>query len=128
LRRIDLTEVEKIHSILIERHGGSLGVRDRTLLESALNRPYATFDNSELYETPISKAAALLESILINHPFIDGNKRIGYVLSRLILLENELDYTANLTEKYEFIIAISKGEMNYESIANWLKANTARKE
>lgn len=121
---IDLSEVEKIHSILIERHGGSAGIRDKALLESAINRPYATFDTVELYETPLSKAAAILESILINHPFIDGNKRTGYVLARLILLENDLDFTANQSEKYEFIISISKGEMNFESILKWLIANT----
>lgn len=124
---IDLSEVEKIHSILIERHGGSSGIRDKALLESAINRPYATFANTELYPTPISKAAAILESILINHPFIDGNKRTGYVLARLILLENGLDITANQLEKYEFIIEISKGEMKYESIVKWLTAKTDRR-
>lgn len=124
---IGITEVEKIHSILIERHGGSLGIRDKALLESAINRPYATFDNRDLYLTPIEKAASILESILINHPFIDGNKRIGYVLARLILLENDLDISANQDEKYEFIIGISKGEMKYEAIKTWLTANTTRK-
>jgi len=92
---IELTEAIKIHSILIERHGGSDGIRDLDLLESALNRPYATFDNKDLYPNPIEKSAAILESILINHPFIDGNKRTGYVLARLILLDNQIDINAN---------------------------------
>jgi death-on-curing protein len=91
---LDISYVEKIHQILIESHGGSFGVRDKSLLESAINRPFSTFDNSDLYPTPIEKAAAILESILINHPFIDGNKRTGYVLARLILLENGLDISA----------------------------------
>ncbi len=124
---IGLPEVEKIHSILIERHGGSYGIRDKTLLESAINRPYASFDNKDLYPSPIEKATAILESILINHPFIDGNKRTGYVLARLILLENNLDIIANQEEKYEFIISISRGEMKYESILTWFGKNTKKR-
>ncbi|MEQ8688674.1 MAG: Fic family protein [Imperialibacter sp.] len=78
-------EVLGIHSILIERFGGSNGVRDIGLLQSALGRPYQTFDGGELYPTAIDKAAAVLvESIVKNHLFIDGNKRTGYVLARLL--------------------------------------------
>lgn len=71
-------EVEKLHAFLINRFGGSHGIRDRETLLSALSRPYQTFDGSDLYETIHQKAASLIESILINHPFIDGNKRTGY--------------------------------------------------
>jgi death-on-curing protein len=78
-----INEVEQLHRILIDRFGGMLGIRDRAALESALARPFQTFDNAELYQTIIDKAAALIESILINHPFIDGNKRTGYILLRL---------------------------------------------
>src|SRR5215217_7755987 len=70
-------------------------IRDRGILESALNRPYATFDKNELYPHATDKAAAILESLVANHPFIDGNKRIGYVMMRLTLLENKLDLAAN---------------------------------
>jgi death-on-curing protein len=88
---IDIKDVLNIHNILIDKFGGSKGIRDIGLLESAINRPFATFDNKDLYPTPTEKAAAILESILINHPFLDGNKRTAYVLMRLILLENGLD-------------------------------------
>lgn len=67
-------EAIEIHSILIERFGGSTGVRDKELLNSALNRPYQTFEGNELYPTPIDKAAAILESIVKNHPSVYGNK------------------------------------------------------
>ena len=90
---IDIYDVKLIHQILIEKFGGSHGIRDRKLLESALARPFQTFDTKDLYLTPIEKAAALLESILINHPFIDGNKRIGYVLMRLFLINNNFRTT-----------------------------------
>lgn len=81
---IELRDVLNIHNILIDKFGGSKGVRDQGSLESAINRPFATFDNQDLYPTPWDKAAAILESILINHPFVDGNKRTAYVLMRLI--------------------------------------------
>jgi death-on-curing protein len=75
---ISLKEVEDIHTILINDFGGSNGIRDVSALKSALARPFQTFDNNELLPTIIDKAAAIIESILINHPFIDGNKRTGY--------------------------------------------------
>ena len=75
---IPLKEVEHIHKLLIDTFGGSHGVRDLSALLSALARPFQTFDNKELYPTPIDKAASLLESIVSNHPFIDGNKRTAY--------------------------------------------------
>ena len=72
---IELRDVLNIHNILIDKFGGSKGVRDQDSLESAIHRPFATFDNQDLYPTPADKSAAILESILINHPFVDGNKR-----------------------------------------------------
>jgi len=62
-----------------------------------------TFDQNELYPSPIDKAAALIESLISNHPFIDGNKRIGYVLLRYFLLENDLDIKATQSEKFDFV-------------------------
>jgi len=77
---IQVTEVEQLHKLLIDNFGGSQGVRDREALASALSRPFQTFDGRDLYPSIIEKAASLIESILINHPFIDGNKRAGYFL------------------------------------------------
>jgi death-on-curing protein len=91
-------------------------------LDAALKRPYATFDLKEdLYPTPVDKAAAIIESIIINHPFLDGNKRLGYVLMRLVLLRNKLDINATEDEKYESVISISKGELKFEQIRSWIK-------
>ena len=119
---ISVKEVEIIHNILIDKFGGSKGIRDTGLLESALARPFATFDNKDLYATPIEKASAILESIVINHPFIDGNKRTAYTLMRLILLENELDISASQDEKYNLVILVSKGEYRFDEIRNWLQS------
>jgi death-on-curing protein len=125
---IDIKDVLNIHNLLIERFGGSAGIRDITLLESAIHRPWATFDQHDLYPTPIEKAAALLESILINHPFVDGNKRTAYVLMRLILLENHLDVKATQEEKYTMVIAASNGDLRFDEIKDWLQLHVKKKE
>lgn len=119
---ISVKEVEIIHNILIDKFGGSKGIRDLGLLESALARPFATFDSEDLYPNPVEKASAILESIIINHPFIDGNKRTAYTLMRLILLENNLDVSASQEEKYDFVILASKGEFRFEEIKKWIQS------
>lgn len=120
---ISIKETEIIHNILIDKFGGSKGVRDLGLLESALARPFATFNDEDLYPTPIEKASAILESIVINHPFVDGNKRTAYTLMRLILLENGLDIIASQQLKYDLVISASMGEFRFEDIRNWIQKN-----
>jgi death-on-curing protein len=112
--------VTHLHKILINKYGGIHGVRDYNALGSAINRPFMTFDQNELYLTPIDKAAALIESLICNHPFIDGNKRIGYVLMKYFLLENDLDIKATQSEKFDFVIKIAQGQLSFEQIRCWL--------
>lgn len=123
---ISIKEVEIIHTILIEKFGGSKGIRDIGLLESALARPFASFDGEDLYASPIEKASAILESIAINHPFVDGNKRTAYTLMRLMLLENELDIAADQEEKYNLVIFVSTGEYRFEEIKSWIETNLSK--
>lgn len=118
---MDLKDVLNIHNILIDRFGGSKGIRDKGSLESAINRPFATFDNNDLYPSPSEKAAAILESILINHPFVDGNKRTAYVLMKLTLLEHGFDIEAGQDEKYKMVIAASKGDIRFDEIKTWIQ-------
>ena len=124
---IELRDALNIHDILIDKFGGSKGVRDQGSLESALHRPFATFDNQELYPSPTEKAAAVFESILINHPFIDGNKRTAYVFMRLILFEAGLDLKASQDDKYQMVIAASKGEIRFEEIKHWIQTHITQK-
>lgn len=120
---IQLEAVEKIHDILIEKFGGAKGIRDRAVLESAIARPFQTFDGKDLYPDAVDKAAALFESIISNHPFIDGNKRTAYVLMRLLLKENNLDIHTDQQQKYIFVIKAAKGELSFDQIRNWITAN-----
>jgi death-on-curing protein len=124
---ISVAEVEQLHKLLIDNFGGSHGIRDRQALDSALSRPFQTFDGNDLYPSIIEKAASLVESILINHPFIDGNKRIGYALLRLYLLYNDLGIAASPDNKYEFVINIASGTLKYDGIVSWLSSNTTEK-
>jgi death-on-curing protein len=119
---MDLDTVIKLHNILIDKFGGSRGIRDENLLLSALARPNATFDQQDLYPTAVAKAAAIFESVIINHPFMDGNKRIAYLLMRLTLLEYDCDIVASQDEKYDMTIGASKGDLRFEEIKNWLSA------
>ena len=117
---ISFNEVLNIHSLLIEKFGGLTGIRDKDLLDSSIHRPFATFDSKDLYPSTVDKAAAILESIVKNHPFIDGNKRTGYTLMRLILLSDGLDISASEDEKYEFVIGIAEGKMTFDRIQTWI--------
>lgn len=117
-------EVESIHDVLIERFGGGKGIRDASGLESAINRPYQTFGGQDLYPTALEKAAALFESIISNHPFVDGNKRTAYVLMRLLLNAESIELTASQQEKYDFVIRAAQGELTFDKILQWIRANS----
>ena len=122
---IPVKEVEQIHKLLINAFGGSHGIRDSSALESALTRPFQTFEERELYPTLVGKAASLMESILVNHPFIDGNKRTGFLLCESILEKDGFTINADTDSIYEFIVNIANGDLHFDDIVNWLKSNTS---
>ena len=124
---IDLQEVLDIHQVLIREFGGSQGVRDENGLKSALERPFSGFGENEFYPNPEEKAGAILESIVKNHPFIDGNKRTGYVLMRLVLINFGKDIQATQDEKYDFVIAVASGQLDFQEIVTWIKRRTTDK-
>ena len=109
------------HGELIRRFGGSDGVRDEGILDASLNRPFATFGGVDLFPSPEEKAAALLHGIITGHPFVDGNKRTGYALARLILQDAGLDITADENEKYDMVIQVATGQMDVEGSVAWMK-------
>lgn len=113
-------EVEDIHKLLIENFGGLAGIKEHKLLSSALNRPFQVFDGKELYCGIISKAAALIEGIISNQPFIDGNKRTGYMIMRLFLIKNKINIEASQNEKYDFVMGVASGKCDFYRIVDWI--------
>jgi death-on-curing protein len=109
------------HRELVRRFGGADGVRDEGVLDASLNRPYATFGGMDLFTTPEEKAAALMHGIITGHPFIDGNKRTGYALARLLLQDAGLDIDASQDEKYDLVIRVATGELDVERVRAWLQ-------
>ena len=124
---ISVDEVINIHDILIDKFGGSHGIRDINALESAITRPFMTFDQKDLYPSLTAKASALIESLISNHPFIDGNKRVGYVIMRYFLLMNGFDIHATQSEKFEFVIKIAQNQLQFEQINSWISENLFKK-
>ena len=121
---ITIKIILRLHDLSIINYGGSQGIRDQGLMESAIARPYQTFGGKDLYPTVLEKAAALAESIIIDHPFIDGNKRTGLLAMLLILEIGNFKITASNDDTYNFTIEISTGEIKFEEIVLWLKNNT----
>ena len=117
---ISLPDALSIHALLINRYGGSPGIRDQALLESALTRPYQTFDGNPLYPDPIDKAAAIFESLIKGHPFVDGNKRTAYALLLITLADFGHDISAGQEEKYRFVVAAAKGVLSFDEIHKWI--------
>ena len=121
---IIIDEVFELHEKSILDYGGSRGLRDIGLLQSALARPFQTFGGEDLYPTIFEKAAALGESLIVNHPFIDGNKRTGMLCMTALLMVNNYTFIASSHDFYNFVINISTGSISFEEIVEWLKNNT----
>jgi death on curing protein len=121
---ISKNTILRLHELSILKYGGAEGIRDQGLMESAIARPYQTFGGEDLYPTFFEKAAAIVESIIINHPFVDGNKRSGFLAMLAVLEAGNLKITATNDELYNFTMKISTGEIEFEEIVTWLKNNS----
>lgn len=93
-------------------------------MKSAIARPFQTFNGEDLYPSPISKLAAVGESLIINHPFLDGNKRTGILVMIALLKEYNIQVNASNDSLYQFTISISTGETKFGQIVEWLRINT----
>ncbi len=119
-----LEEVVAIHFRITEKTGGSQGVRDWDLLSSALGRPQATFGGEDLYADIYVKAAALVQSLSSNHPFVDGNKRTAIATIEYFLYLNEIEIKATQREKVDFALWAENKKPTLEGIASWIKKHT----
>lgn len=113
-----------LHQLITEETGGDNGVRDFGLLDSALESVYQTFDGKELYPTKQEKGARLGYTLISNHAFVDGNKRIGMYVMLAFLQVNGIHIHPTNEEVARVGIAVAAGEMGYEELLEWVKANT----
>jgi len=109
-----------IHARLIAETGGTHGVRDLAMLESAVARPQATFGGKDLYPDLFTKAAALLDSLINNHPFVDGNKRTGITAAALFLRRNGYRLKAGHADVEKFTLQVAASRAELKEIADWL--------
>jgi death-on-curing protein len=113
-----------VHYRLVDETGGEHGIRDLGLLESAIARPQATFDRQELYPDIFEKAAALMESLINNHPFVDGNKRTGIACAVLFLKQNGISFSAKNAELEKFTLRVASSSTGRSEITKWLKKHS----
>ncbi len=122
-RHLSLAEVLLLHARLISETGGSDGLRDLGLLESALGQPRQTFGGEDLYPDLFGKASALGFSLIGNHPFVDGNKRIGHAAVEAMLMLNGFELSASVDEAEAEILAVAAGDRTREQFRAWVAAH-----
>ena len=110
-----------LHQVMAEATGGDVGVRDEALLESAIETIYSTFDGKELYPTKEEKAAKLGYSLISNHAFVDGNKRIGMYIMISFLELNGIRIDATNDDVYKLGMAVADGSADNEDVLKWIK-------
>jgi death-on-curing protein len=120
MKRISVEQIITIHSKLIEQTGGHIGVRDKNLLDSAIMSPFQTFGGTDLYPTLHAKAAQTGYQLINNHPFLDGNKRIGIHIMLLFLRINGEAVLASDDEKIDLGLSIAQGKIKPRDISLWL--------
>lgn len=113
-------QVLMLHEQIIKETGGEIGLRDESLLESALMSPFQSFDDKDLFPSIQAKAARLGYGIIKNHPFVDGNKRIGTHLMLLFLYFNNVELSYTQEELSEIILMIASSEKICENLLDWI--------
>lgn len=113
------------HEQLIQTYGGTYGIRDEKLLDSALEQPKTTFEGKYLHDTLIKMAAAYGFHLCNNHPFVDGNKRIALVVMDVFLQRNGFEIIASEKETYKMMIKLATRKFNKNQLVEWLEHNTS---
>ena len=125
MRYLTVGEVLEIYSQVMRQSSGGVGIRDLGGLESAVAQPRMTFNAEELYPTIVEKASALGFSLIQNHPFIDGNKRIGHAAMEIFLILNGYEISANVDEQVDIILGVASGNVDRNAFTKWLYEHIA---
>ena len=123
MRYLTLAEVLALHRLVVEETGGSTGIRDLGALQSAVAQPRVTFEGRELYPSLESKATALCFSLVMNHPFVDGNKRIGHAAMETFLVLNGSELEASVDEAERAMLGLAAGNLTREQLLEWIQSH-----
>ena len=126
-RYLTVPEVLSIHARLIDQSGGSAGLRDPGALDSAVHQPQASFGGGPLYPTLIEQAAALSFSLVKNHPFVDGNKRVGHAAMEVFLVLNGYEIECAVEEQERVFLQLAAGEASRDELVAWLTKNVVER-
>ena len=121
MTHLTLEQIIQLHDLLVRETGGSQGVRDAGAIESAVAQPRMSFGGQELYSTLVEKAAALSFSLINNHPFVDGNKRIGLAAAVALLRANGFDLNTSADALEAAVLAVAAGTMRRDEWTQWLR-------
>ncbi|NOT96021.1 MAG: type II toxin-antitoxin system death-on-curing family toxin [Nitrospira sp.] len=124
-RYLTFAEVLELHQSVLERWGGAGGIRDINALESALAQPRQSFGEVDLYPDLASKAAALCFSLVLNHPFIDGNKRIGHAAMEVFLMVNGQELRSSVDNQERTILDLAAGQLSRDAFLEWVNQHIA---
>jgi death on curing protein len=120
-----LRQLNRVAGLVIAHSGGNGGLRDLNALESALAQPMMTFDGADLYPTLDTKAGAISYSLIQNHSFIDGNKRIGHATMEVLLVINGLEIDASIDEQETLFVGVASGELSRAALTEWIEEHLA---
>lgn len=126
IRYLTLAEVLQIYSRVMQQTGGETGIRDLGALESAVAQPRMTFGGQDLYPPIVEKASALGFSLILNHPFLDGNKCTGHAAIETFLVLNGHEIQAAVDEQVAIVLKVASGEMDRDGFTAWLLAHVAK--
>lgn len=124
MRYLTLNEIIRLHKCIIKQSGGCCGIRNISALESAIAKPRMTFEGKDLYPTIVEKASTLAYSLIKNHPFVDGNKRIGHAAMETFLVLNGYEIDAPIDEQEKIILDVATSRIDKDEFKKWVQSHT----
>jgi len=123
MRHLTVDEILELHRLVFLQSGGAIGIRDLRALDSAAAQTRVAFGGTDLYPTIVDKAAALGYSLVMNHPFVDGNKRVGHAAMETFLVLNGYEIHADVDEQEKTILRLAAGTLSRDEFVDWLGAH-----
>lgn len=123
MRYLTLDEILELHRLVLAQSGGAVGILNLGALESCVAQPYMTFGGKDLYPTLADKVAALGYSLIQNHPFVDGNKRVGHAAMETFLVLNSHELTGSVDEQERLVLGVAASQVRREEFTEWVRTH-----